>query len=109
MLYSHRRWDESFGTSTENLERDFLSQIGYTSAGYQQQLSFQTDRLVYWNLAGSRPFAARGGFTPFGPVEDLELRMFNGQNHSRVLTRFERAVNTTAIDGQKPAEFPALE
>ena len=81
--YFSTRWDGDG-------ERDFLSEIGVDPA----DLVIAADRLSYWQLSGSRPFSATAGLTPFTLADELELRMYHGQNYPWILSRFERAVNT---------------
>ncbi len=77
--------------------RSFLTEIGvegnpnFPAAG---PLNGAGNRLDYWRWSGLRPFSATGGLTPFTLADELELRMYSGQNNPWVLSRFERAVNT---------------
>ncbi|NNM25510.1 MAG: hypothetical protein HKO59_05925, partial [Phycisphaerales bacterium] len=53
------------------------------------------ERRQYWLGAGLRPFRPAIGLTPFTLADEIELRLYHGQNHPWILSRFERAVNTT--------------
>lgn len=81
---------------------DFLAEIG---AGDRDApltgSAFDTvqERRHYWYYAGSRPFAAEVGYTPFTLADELELRMFHGNNYLWNLSRFERAMNTRNVAG----------
>jgi len=66
--------------------------------GTPPELASEIDRLEYWKLAGRRPRSPLGGLTPFGMADELELRAYGGNNIPSVLTRLERAVNTTGTD-----------
>jgi hypothetical protein len=80
---------------------DFLSQIGVKdhpgfSGGQPEALLGSFDeRVRYWVYAGRAPFEALYGLTPFNLADELELRMFAGQNYPWILSRLERAINTT--------------
>ena len=82
-------------------KRDFLSEIGVDGNPIffgNPELERADGRLTYWRLAGLRPFSATGGLTPFTLADELALRMFHGQNYPWIISRFERAVNTTSND-----------
>ncbi|MCA9286739.1 MAG: hypothetical protein KDA22_16060, partial [Phycisphaerales bacterium] len=52
------------------------------------------DRLRYWKAGAMRPYGDPGlAVTPFGTPEEIELRLFNGQNMPAVLSRLERSLN----------------
>ncbi|MHC4220524.1 MAG: hypothetical protein ACYSU7_18965, partial [Planctomycetota bacterium] len=48
-------------------------------------------RLDYWRLAGLTPLSPHPGspFTPFGLPEEIELRMFHGNNYPWIYSRLE--------------------
>ncbi|MDY7107738.1 MAG: hypothetical protein SYC29_03790, partial [Planctomycetota bacterium] len=48
-------------------------------------------RRWYWLYAGSRPFTASWGLTPFTLADELELRMYHGQNYPWIFSRLEGA------------------
>ena len=50
------------------------------------------ERLAYWQKSGRRPFDPAIGLTPFTLGDELELRMYHGNNHSKIHTRFEASV-----------------
>ncbi|MCH8152532.1 MAG: hypothetical protein IH830_09200 [Planctomycetes bacterium] len=59
-------------------------------------------RLEYWRSAGRAPFSATAGLTPFTLADELELRMFHGQNYPWIFSRYEYSVqseNGGADDG----------
>ncbi len=75
---------------------DFLPEIGiFSGSGFFLNAD---NRLAYWQLGGRQPFSATAGITPFALSDELELRMYHGQNAPFVLSRFERALNTTGTD-----------
>ena len=83
---------------------DFLSEIGVrlldgtAHPTFPDWLMTTPDRRRYWLYAASRPFSASLGLTPFTLADELELRMYHGQNYPWVLSRLERAVNTNFSD-----------
>jgi hypothetical protein len=50
------------------------------------------ERLLYWQASGRRPLDPELGLTPFNFGDELELRMYHGNNHSKIHTRFEASV-----------------
>ncbi|MEE9131576.1 MAG: hypothetical protein V3T84_16295 [Phycisphaerales bacterium] len=82
---------------------NYLQQIGVINQDFLLNLNFSTelntalDRLTYWQLAGLRPLEPVGGLTPFGFTEELELRMFHGQNYPWIVSRFEKAVQAEVL------------
>ena len=89
------RWDN-------DNDLDFLSNIGVQDITndnamplFPNELTTSDERLTYWRLAGSRPFSATDGLTPFTIADEVELRAYHGCNIPWTLTRFERAVNTS--------------
>ena len=51
-------------------------------------------RLEYWRSAGRAPFSATAGLTPFTLADELELRMFHGQNYPWIFSRYEYSVQS---------------
>lgn len=63
----------------------------------------QVQRLDYWRRSGIDPLSASANslYQPFSLGDDLELRMFYGQDYEWIRTRYEHSV-------QKTAQFPEL-
>jgi hypothetical protein len=59
------------------------------------------ERLGYFRSLVN-PLEPQFGLTPFGTPEELELRMYHGNNHPFVMTRFERAVNRRELIPNQP-------
>lgn len=83
---------------------DHLREIGFVLNGtgglYEAPDTLQ--RAQYWRQAASAPLSTDVGspFTPFGLSDEIELRMYAGQNYSWDLTRFEnssKSPNTSGI------------
>ena len=94
--YDPDMWDQE-ETGTPARPMSYLAELGLiTDFGinpdFPDLLTTQADRLLYWQVAGSRPFGATFGITPFTLADEIELRMFHGQNHPWIVSRFERAV-----------------
>ncbi len=56
------------------------------------------ERRRYWQKSGRQPFNPVGGLTPFTMADEIELRMFQGQNYPWIMSRFERAVQPNFND-----------
>ena len=107
--YKPEMWAEA-ETPATNAERslNYLTEIGVQdqaipanpNPNFPNQLTTQAERLLYWRAAGLRPFGALAGMTPFSLVDELELRMFQGQNYPWIASRFERAVQAQVLNGQ---------
>jgi hypothetical protein len=50
------------------------------------------ERLGYFRSLVN-PLEPQYGLTPFGTAEELELRMYHGNNHPFIMSRFERSLN----------------
>ena len=73
----------------------FLRERGIGDPGASQGYFLVDDnRRTYWRLAGRQPFTPFG-FTPFTASDELELRMYHGQNYPWIVSRFERSLDTT--------------
>jgi hypothetical protein len=57
------------------------------------------ERLLYWQASGRRPLDPGLGLTPFNFGDELELRMYHGNNHSKIHTRFEATVLNRVLAG----------
>ncbi|MCH8316593.1 MAG: hypothetical protein IIA64_11520, partial [Planctomycetes bacterium] len=96
--YDVDMWDTTTTPPSGGRALNYLQQIGVINQNFVLNPNFATelntavDRLRYWQLAGLRPLEPVGGLTPFGFTEELELRMFHGQNYPWIASRFERAV-----------------
>ncbi|MCH7475375.1 MAG: hypothetical protein IIA27_11965, partial [Gemmatimonadetes bacterium] len=96
--YDVDMWDTATTPPSGGRALNYLQQIGIIdqnfilNPNFSTELNIAADRLRYWQLAGLRPLAPVGGLTPFGFTEELELRMFHGQNYPWIASRFERAV-----------------
>jgi hypothetical protein len=55
-------------------------------------------RRLFWLAAASRPLNPALGLTPFTLADDLELRLYHGQNYPWILSRYERAMNRATDD-----------
>lgn len=55
-------------------------------------------RRLYYVYAGSRPEDPLAGITPFGIDDEIELRMFHGQNFPWAMSSFERALTRDVND-----------
>lgn len=94
---------------------DHLIERGFRISGVTQMdapLGTARERRLAWLRAGSRPFDPdRDGFTlddlsgaimtptPFTLSDELELRLFHGQNMPWLYTRFERSLNAQDFTG----------
>jgi hypothetical protein len=96
-----------FGNATQRWTparwEDVLLELGITAgsgffiadnASDVEVLRAQVNRLAYWQFAGRRPLNAALQLTPFNLSDELELRMYHGQNYPWILSRFEQAVNS---------------
>jgi hypothetical protein len=89
------------------LWENFLTDVGMVPASVMAWAS-QDQRREYWRLAG-RPamgdpqfLPGDPSFRPFNLSDEIELRMFHGNNHPWIYTRFERAVQNNASGGASP-------
>ncbi|MHC4767858.1 MAG: hypothetical protein ACYTEI_03985, partial [Planctomycetota bacterium] len=57
------------------------------------------ERLLYWQASGRRPLDPGLGLTPFNFGDELELRMYHGNNHSKIHTRLEATVMNRVLGG----------
>ncbi len=59
---------------------------------------WQRDRSDYWLRAGLSPLDPDplSGYTPFGMPEEIELRMYHGNNYPWIFSRLERSTQSTA-------------
>ncbi|MCP3979713.1 MAG: hypothetical protein GY716_10360, partial [bacterium] len=82
---------------------DFTAAVGvYDRPDFPTLLANPLERRLYWLYSGTRPLEASFGLTPFSLGDELELRMFNGQNYARVFSRFERALNVQDVSSNFP-------
>ncbi|MCH8344488.1 MAG: hypothetical protein IH983_10925 [Planctomycetes bacterium] len=112
--YNPEMWAEAV-TPIANPERslNYLTEIGVQdqavpaspNLNFPDQLTTQAERLLYWRAAGLRPFGASAGLTPFTLADEVELRMFQGQNYPWIASRFERAVQRNMLNGQGLDQF----
>ncbi len=115
-FYDIAMWDANANSTDVQQPENFLSAIGavkydldnngsfdrntlmpswYFNPGTPfEPFSLALDRLRYFQFAGSRPLEPIGGFTPFGIDDELELRMFEGQNYPWIASTFESAVQS---------------
>jgi hypothetical protein len=61
-------------------------------AGRQGEFFSPLERLGYFRSLVN-PLEPQYGLTPFGTAEELELRMYHGNNHPFLMSRFESAIN----------------
>lgn len=76
---------------------DFRNEIGvFNNLNYPNQLTTQDERRAYWLNKGLHTLEPDplSGLSSFGLADEIELRMYHGQNYPWVFSRFERAVNT---------------
>ncbi len=96
--YNPDIWDD-----TENVS--YLGEIGVLgNPFFPLNLGTVAERLQYWVAAGRDPLSPALALTPFTFTEELELRMFNGQNYPWIASRFERAVQAN-VSGSLGEQF----
>jgi hypothetical protein len=86
-------WGGNTNAAAISQWRDFTGELRVPITPLDDAFRFANDRRLWFNVAGSRPFDAGFGITPFGLEDELELRMFHGNNFTWTLSRFERALN----------------
>jgi hypothetical protein len=89
--------DVSWGGNTDGEAigqwRDFVNELRVPVDVIDDAFRFSNDRRQYFNAAASKPFDPGFGITPFGVEDEVELRLFNGNNFTWTMSRFERALN----------------
>jgi len=89
--------DVSWGGNTdlEALQqwRDFVRELRVPITPVEDAFRFTDDRRLYFNAAASRPNDPGFGISPFGVEDEIELRLFHGNNFTWTFSRFERALN----------------
>ncbi|MFK7959434.1 MAG: hypothetical protein AB8G96_02835 [Phycisphaerales bacterium] len=80
----------------------FAFELGFPGAD-NFFFSDRGDRLLYWNLAGSRPLSPAEGITPFGLEDEAELRYWSGNNFPWTFTRFENALDRDTDVANNPS------
>lgn len=109
--YDVDMWDTARTPPIVGRALNYLQQIGVIdqdfilNPNFATELNTAVDRLTYWQLAGLRPLDPVGGLTPFGFTEELELRMFHGQNYPWIASRFERAVQAQVRQESPGVQF----
>ena len=89
--YNPDIWDD-----TEDVS--YLAEIGVLgNSFFPLNLGTAGERLQYWVASGRNPLSPALALTPFTFTEELELRMFNGQNYPWIASRFERAVQASVL------------
>lgn len=102
--YWEIQWYGPDNNPNDNRWLDFLSETGVrlldgtAHPTFPDWLMTTPERRRYWLYAASRPFSASLGLTPFTLADELELRMYHGQNYPWILSRLERAINTNFGD-----------
>ena len=73
-------------------ESTFLGELGLN----YDDVTDQSGRLSYWQDAGRSPFDAVNGTRPYTLTDEVELRLYEGNNMSSVSSRLEVALNSAS-------------
>lgn len=93
-------------TAANNLWFRHLTEVGLTNnAGVPLDFPNTATRLDYWRRSASQPLSVDplSRYTPFGLADELELRMYAGQNYPWIASRLEfSASNNINGSGSSP-------
>ena len=102
--YNPDMWDTATTPPSGGRAMNFLREIGLIDDDFNlnpffsTELTLASDRRLYWREVGLRPFGASLSLTPFTLADELELRMFHGQNYPWIASRFERAAQAEFLN-----------
>ncbi|MCA9289772.1 MAG: hypothetical protein KDA25_01515 [Phycisphaerales bacterium] len=73
---------------------------GVTDGFGNDPMAFATNRIRYWLLSGRQPYVPATKYTPFGIPDEIELRMYAGNNAPNVVSRLERVMQPGELNRQ---------
>ncbi|MHC4081029.1 MAG: hypothetical protein ACYS15_06140 [Planctomycetota bacterium] len=97
--WSFSRWDDHLAAIGWPWYMESLGLFNPSTDDPDELLAAAWERLSYWQASGRSPLNPDLGLTPFNFGDELELRMYHGNNHSKIHTRFEATVLNRVLGG----------